>query len=116
MHTLHRYLEWFGMALFRDGKPVPVSVNGSLSCNQVNPAVNACIAGLGFGMFLCYQVMPAVRRGELELVLTDFEPDPLPLSLVFPHRRLSSTRLRIFVDWMAEAIPESLQANERVQS
>ncbi|MCP5410312.1 MAG: LysR family transcriptional regulator [Chromatiaceae bacterium] len=101
---------------FRDGKPVPVSVNGSLSCNQVNPAVNACIAGLGFGMFLCYQVMPAVRRGELELVLTDFEPDPLPLSLVFPHRRLSSTRLRIFVDWMAEAIPESLQANERVQS
>ena len=101
---------------FRDGKPVPVSVNGSLSCNQVNPAVNACIAGLGFGMFLCYQVMPAVRRGELELVLTDFEPDPLPLSLVFPHRRLSSTRLRIFVDWMAKAIPESLQANERVQS
>lgn len=101
---------------FRDGKPVPVTVNGSLSCNQVNPAVNACIAGLGFGMFLCYQVMPAVRRGELELVLTDFEPDPLPLSLVFPHRRLSSTRLRIFVDWMAEAIPESLQANERVQS
>lgn len=101
---------------FRDGKPVPVTVNGSLSCNQVNPAVNACIAGLGFGMFLCYQVMPAVRRGELELVLTDFEPDPLPLSLVFPHRRLSSTRLRIFVDWMAKAIPESLQANERVQS
>lgn len=101
---------------FRDGKPVPVTVNGSLSCNQVNPAVNACIAGLGFGMFLCYQVMPAVRRGELELVLTDFEPDPLPLSLVFPHRRLSSTRLRIFVDWMAEAIPESLQANERAQS
>jgi DNA-binding transcriptional LysR family regulator len=72
--------------------------------------VNACIAGLGFGMFLCYQVMPAVQQGELELVLTDFEPDPLPLSLVFPHHRLLSTRLRIFVDWMAKAIPESPQA------
>jgi DNA-binding transcriptional LysR family regulator len=95
---------------FRKGKPLSVTVNGSLSCNQVGPAVNACIAGLGFGMFFCYQVMPAVRRGELELVLTEFEPDPLPLSLVFPHNRLMSPRLRIFVDWMAQAIPESLQA------
>jgi DNA-binding transcriptional LysR family regulator len=101
---------------FSDGKPVPVAVNGSLSCNQVGPAVNACIAGLGFGMFLCYQVMPAVQRGELELVLTDFEPDPLPLSLVFPHHRLLSNRLRIFVDWMAKAIPESLHAGARDQS
>lgn len=101
---------------FRDGKPVPVAVNGSLSCNQVNPAVNACIAGLGFGMFYCYQVMPAVQRGELEMVLTEFEPEPLPLSLVFPRHRLLSNRLRVFVDWMAKAIPESLQAGVRAQS
>jgi DNA-binding transcriptional LysR family regulator len=100
----------------RDGKPVPVAVNGSLSCNQVNPAVNACIAGLGFGMFYCYQVMPAVQRGELEMVLIEYEPDPLPLSLVFPHHRLLSTRLRIFVDWMAKAIPESLQVGVRDQA
>ena len=54
--------------------------------------------------------MPAVQRGELKWVLTDFEPDPLPLSLVFPHHRLLSTRVRVFVDWMAGALPESLQA------
>ena len=101
---------------FRDGKPLPVAVNGSLSCNQVNPAVNACIAGLGFGMFYCYQVMPAIRRGELEMVLTEFEPEPLPLSLVIPHHRLLSTRVRIFVDWMAKAIPESLHVGVQAQS
>lgn len=94
----------------RNGKPLPISVDGSLSCNQVGPAVNACIAGLGFGMFLCYQVMPAVRRGELQLVLTQFEQDPVPLSLVFPHSRLLSTRVRSFVDWMTQALPESLEA------
>ena len=92
----------------RNDKSLPISVNGSLSCNQVGPAVNACIAGLGFGRFLCYQIMPAVRRGELQLVLTEFEPEPLPLSLVFPHNRLLSTRVRCFVDWMAQALPGSL--------
>ncbi len=59
-------------------------------------------------MFLCYQVMPAVRRGELQLVLREFETDPLPLSLVFPHNRLLSIRVRRFVDWMAQALEISL--------
>ena len=52
--------------------------------------------------------MPAVRRGELEIVLQDFEPEPTPLSLLFLENRLLSTRIRTFVDWMAEALPESL--------
>ena len=52
--------------------------------------------------------MPAVRRGELQLVLREFETDPLPLSLVFPHNRLLSIRVRRFVDWMAQALEISL--------
>ena len=95
-----------------NGKSLHVAVEGNLSCNQARPAVGACIAGLGFGRFLCYQVMPAVRRGELELVLTDFEPEALPLSLVFLENRLLSTRVRTFVDWMAEALPGSLRGHD----
>jgi DNA-binding transcriptional LysR family regulator len=95
---------------FREnGRDLTVPVNASFNCNQVGPSVNACIAGLGFGMFYCYQVMPAVRRGELQLLLTEFEPDPLPLSLVFPQNRLLSPRVRSFVDWMAQALPASLE-------
>ena len=41
-------------------------------------------------------------------VLQDFEPEPTPLSLVFLENRLLSTRIRTFVDWMADALPESL--------
>ncbi len=94
---------------FDDGrKPLAVSIDGPLACNQVNASVQACIDGLGFGRFLCYQVMPAVRRGELKIVLQDFEPEPTPLSLLFLENRLLSTRIRTFVDWMAEALPESL--------
>jgi len=54
--------------------------------------------------------MPAVRNGELEIVLQDFEPTPSPLSLLFHHNRLLSTRVRTLVDFMAKALPESLAA------
>ncbi len=90
------------------GKALTVSVDGPLACNQVATSVEACIRGLGFGRFLCYQVMPAIQRGELEFVLQDFEPEPIPLNLVFLENRLLSTRVRTFVDWMAKTLPESM--------
>lgn len=91
-----------------DGKPLTVGIDGPVTCNHVNASVQACIGGLGFGRFLCYQVMPALARGEIEIVLQDFEPAPVPLSLMFLENRLLSTRVRTFVDWMAQALPASL--------
>jgi len=70
-------------------------------CNQVKASVDACVAGLGFGLFFSYQVMPWVESGELEIILSDFEPAPLPVSLVYPHTRLMAMRVRTLVDWLA---------------
>lgn len=91
-----------------NGKPLVIGIDGPMTCNQANASVQACIAGRGFGRFLCYQAMPAVKRGELQIVLQDFEPKPIPLSLIFLENRLLSARVRTFVDWMAEALPKSL--------
>lgn len=90
------------------GKRLDVQVSGAFMCNQVRAAVDACVAGLGFGLFFNYQVMPWVERGELELVLCDFEPDALPLSLVYPHTRLMATRVRTLVDWLDRDLKYSL--------
>jgi DNA-binding transcriptional LysR family regulator len=90
------------------GKRVTVPVSGRLLCNQVGASIHACVAGLGFGAFLSYQVMPLVERGELEIVLAEFEAAPMPLSLVYPHSRLMSNRVRVFVDWTATELRESL--------
>jgi len=94
---------------FRDsGKRLAVEVNGCFICNQVRASVDACAAGLGFGLFFNYQVMPWVERGELEIVLIDFEPAPLPLSLVYPHTRLMAMRVRTLIDWLARDLQHSL--------
>jgi len=90
------------------GKRLDVQINGAFMCNQVRASVDACVAGLGFGLFFNYQVMPWVERGELEMILSDFEPAPLPLSLVYPHTRLMAMRVRTLVDWLARDLKHSL--------
>jgi len=82
------------------GRPVVVPVAGPLTTNHSAAAVTACVAGLGFGVFLSYQVASEVRAGRLRVVLPRYEPPPLPVSLVYPEARLVFPRLRVFLDWM----------------
>lgn len=82
------------------GRPLSVPVEGPLTTNQSAAAVTACVAGLGFGLFLSYQVAAEVRAGRLRVVLPRYEPPPLPVSLVYPEARLVFPRLRVFLDWM----------------
>lgn len=92
-----------------DAGQLVVPINSRVTCNQVGASLEACSAGVGFGRFLCYQVMPLVRAGRLVMVLRDFEPAPTPLSLVYPHARLLSVRVRAMVDWLVEGLGRSMQ-------
>ncbi|MFZ5557768.1 MAG: LysR family transcriptional regulator [Pseudomonadota bacterium] len=93
---------------FEAGKPFAVQVGGQFACNQAAACVDACIAGLGFGMFISYQVRRALDAKQLREVLKDFEPPPLPVSLVYPHARLLSPRVRAFVDFAAAELRREL--------
>ncbi len=90
---------------FRErGRDLAVHARGGFGCNQASAALEACAEGLGFGYFLCYQVEPLVAAGRLQVVLRDFEPPPVPVSLLYPEARLMSTRLRAFLDWMRDRL------------
>ncbi|MEA3411411.1 MAG: LysR family transcriptional regulator [Pseudomonadota bacterium] len=94
---------------FMDGeKRLTVPIKSVLTCNQVGASIEACASDVGFGRFLCYQVAPLIRTGKLVRVLADYEPPPMPLSLVYPHTRLLSSRVRAMVDWLADDIGQSL--------
>ncbi len=89
-----------------NGRELSIKVAGNFSCNQALAAVEACAAGLGFGLFLSYQVEALVRAKRLNIVLEEFEPPPIPVSLVYPEARLISTRLRALIDWLKKALAE----------
>lgn len=87
-----------------NGRALAIEVAGRFACNQAATCVDACVAGLGFGLFLSYQVRRPLEAGQLKEVLTDFEPPPLPVSLVLPHTRWLAPRVRVFVDFAAGAL------------
>ncbi|KAA3649213.1 MAG: LysR family transcriptional regulator [Proteobacteria bacterium] len=90
---------------FRDGgRQLKVTIDSRVTFNLVAPGIAACRDGLGFGSFLSYQVAPDVTGGALEIVLADFEPPPLPISVITPHARLLPARTRLFIDTMREAL------------
>jgi len=87
-------------------KVLSVPVHGALRCNHVQAVIDACVAGLGCGVFMSYQVAHRVEQGQLKVVLSAFEPPPRPVNLVVPQARLLPARTRTFVDWMARELRE----------
>lgn len=96
----------------RDGKDQRVKISDILATNQIDSALDACAKGLGCGRFLAYQVHDLVATGRLVQVLADYERGPIPVSLVYPHARLLSPRIRAFVDWSVARLRERLLAVE----
>jgi len=89
-----------GWTFYEDGRAFKVPVGGNLRINHVAPLVDACAAGLGFGVFMSYQVKEQLERGTLKLVLEHFEPPAQPIHVVYPQARLLPARARLFIDWI----------------
>jgi DNA-binding transcriptional LysR family regulator len=75
-----------------------VPIESIITCNEIDGAVNACIRGLGLGLFLSYMVAPYRKSGQLRYVLEEYETEPMPVQVVYPQTRLMSNKVRVFVD------------------
>ncbi|UJB19728.1 MULTISPECIES: LysR family transcriptional regulator [Lysobacter] len=82
-----------------------------LVVNNVRAAVASAVDGYGVTRVLSYHVAQQVQSDELRIVLTDFEPDPIPVSLVSPQGRLAVPKVRAFVDF---AVPRLRAAFARL--
>jgi len=87
-----------------------VAISAALASNQIDAALDACVAGLGLGQFLCYQVQALLDGGRLKRVLGEFEPPPLPIHVIYAHARLLSTNVRAFVDWTVPRLRKRMAA------
>jgi DNA-binding transcriptional LysR family regulator len=81
-----------------NNRQAAVPITSIVTGNEIDLSVNACLRGLGLGMFLSYIVAPYRKSGQLKYVLEEFEQEPTPVHVVYPQRRLMSNKVRIFVD------------------
>src|SRR5262245_23614278 len=85
-----------------------VAVDPKISVNLADAAADAARDGAGIVWFYSYQAAPHLADGSLVTVLTEFEPNPAPVSLVYPADRLIPQRTRCFIDFAAPRLRSAL--------
>lgn len=79
---------------------VTVTPNGDMSFNDGAALCAAACAGFGLAQLLDYFTDDAIAAGQLEPLLDEFRPKPIPISLVYRHTRYLAPRIRAFIDFM----------------
>ncbi len=94
----------------RGEQAVAVPVRPRFAVNTADAAIAAAIASAGITRVLSYQVHAAVAERRLQIILRDFDPEPLPVHLVHAGQPLLPLKLRAFLDFAAPRLKASLQA------
>ena len=91
----------------RGQQAAAVPIRPRLAVNTADAAIAASMASAGITRVLSYQVAAAVNAGALRLILRPFEPEPLPVHLVYGGQSLLPLKLRAFLDFAAPRLRTS---------
>jgi DNA-binding transcriptional LysR family regulator len=92
----------------RGGRTKIAPIRSRLCVNTSEAAVLAAIAGAGLTRVMSYKMDAAKRAGTLAIVLEDFEPEPLPIHIVYSPRKPVPVKLRAFLNWMTPRLKARL--------
>jgi DNA-binding transcriptional LysR family regulator len=87
-----------------------------LTVTSNDAAMEAALRGFGVTRLLSYQVASQLEAGELEIVLSEYEPAPRPIHIVHRERRHASAKVRAFIDLMAERLRADPALNSRPET
>lgn len=109
----HRVVNYFSA---RTGRlyPLEISVDGaltrkplagSIAVNEGLAYVAAAVEGLGIIQVPRFMVAKALKTGALREILRDYPCPAMPVSILYPHRRLSMC-VRVFSEWVHELVQD----------
>jgi DNA-binding transcriptional LysR family regulator len=98
---------------FQVGKrALSVRPRARLVVNSPEIAMQGAVAGEGVTRVLSYQAASELKAGRLRVILSEFEPEPLPIHVIHREGKRAAARVRAFVDF---AVSE-LRANPLLKS
>jgi len=68
--------------------------------NNGDVLIEAAIAGAGIALQPTFISGSAIKEGKLQVVLPEYEPEPMGLYAVYAHRQLLASKVRSFVDFI----------------
>ncbi|WP_336743484.1 LysR family transcriptional regulator [Aureimonas altamirensis] len=85
-----------------------LSMRGRVTVNSAEAYIACCLAGLGLIQIPAYDVQGHLDAGELVEVMPGYRAEPMPMTLLYPHRQHLSRRLQIFADWLEDLLKRHL--------
>ncbi|MGO6743859.1 LysR family transcriptional regulator [Rhizobium leguminosarum] len=83
-----------------DGETRTRPMRSRVTVNSAEAYIACCLAGLGLIQIPAYDVKHHIDAGELVEVMSDHHAEPMPMTLLYPHRQHLSRRLQVFADWL----------------
>jgi DNA-binding transcriptional LysR family regulator len=83
-----------------DGEWKELPMRALVTVNNAESYRAACLAGLGLVQIPRQTIDPDLDEGRLVEVMPRRRAQPMPLSILYPHRRQLSRRVRVFMDWL----------------
>jgi DNA-binding transcriptional LysR family regulator len=86
------------------GRRKTVRVHGRFRSDSAAATHAAVANGLGIGLAPLWQICGLVDRGDVEIILEDFEQAKMPIHAVWPSSKIPATRTRLLVDQLASRL------------
>ncbi|WP_233800616.1 LysR family transcriptional regulator [Paraburkholderia sp. HP33-1] len=85
-----------------DGRDIALVLPSAVSVSGADLYAGAAIAGLGIVQVPRYRVDGELATGRLRVILADYPPPSMPVSVLYPQNRQLSSRVRVFAQWLRE--------------
>ncbi|WNJ79669.1 LysR family transcriptional regulator [Cedecea neteri] len=89
-----------GFEVWLDKTTQWVKTGGLITVNSTETYQAACVAGLGIIQVPRVGVKTQLKEGSLVEILPQYRAEPMPISLLYPHRRNLSRRVHLFMEWL----------------
>lgn len=79
-----------------------VTVRGNLQVDNSVALREAVIAGIGIGTSPIWAFNDGLRDRSLKVILSEYEPPPLPIRAVYRRGRFQSAKVKCFIDFLID--------------
>ncbi|WP_367160939.1 LysR family transcriptional regulator [Kozakia baliensis] len=89
-----------------NGEIRAMAVSGRVTVNSAEASIACCLAGLGLIQIPAYDVRHHLSAGELVEIMPEWRAEPLPMTILYPHRKHLSRRLQAFIEWVTPILSQ----------
>ncbi len=83
-----------------------VNLPHQLQVNTITASLQASLDGLGISLIPEFICLEHLSSGRLVRLLPEYKMPTLPVSLVYPNRKLVPKRLKVLVDYLLECVED----------